>query len=88
MAASDVAAAAVAWLIRLEAQTSPEIWDRFQEWLDADPRHRAVFIRLRTAWTHCDRLKLLRPADGRIDPDLFVVLERGGSRHGVPRTYR
>jgi ferric-dicitrate binding protein FerR (iron transport regulator) len=74
MAASDVAAAAVAWLIRLEAQTSPEIWDRFQEWLDADPRHRAVFIRLRTAWTHCDRLKLLRPADGRIDPDLFMVL--------------
>jgi transmembrane sensor len=84
MAASDIAEAAAAWLIRLEAQTSPEIWDRFQEWLDADPRHRAAFIRLRTAWTHCDRLKLLRPADGRIDRDLFVALERGEPGQGVP----
>jgi transmembrane sensor len=84
MAASDIAAAAAAWLIRLEAQTSPEIWDRFPEWLDADPRHRAAFIRLRTAWTRCDRLKLLRPADGRIDRDLFVALECGESGQGVP----
>jgi transmembrane sensor len=83
MAASDIAAAAAAWVIRLEAQTAPEIWDRFQEWLEADPRHRTAFIRLRTAWTHCDRLKRLRPADGRIDRDLFVELERGEYEPGV-----
>ena len=71
-AASDIPAAAAAWLIRLEGQTTPQMWDEFQAWIDADRRHEAAFIRLRTAWTHCDRFKLLRPADGRVDRNLLA----------------
>ena len=55
--ASDISDAAAAWLVQLEGQTTPEIWDSFQEWMDQDPRHRAVFIRLRVAWKHVDLLK-------------------------------
>ena len=44
--ASDMSDAAAQWLVRLEGQTTPEIWDSFQEWMDQDPRHRAAFIRL------------------------------------------
>ena len=76
---SDVPGEAAAWLIRLEGQTSPAMWDKFQAWLDADRRHQAAFIRLRTAWTHCDRFKQLRPADGRVDRNLLVQLAAGES---------
>lgn len=73
-AGNDTPADAAAWLIRLEAQTTPEMWDEFQGWLEADRRHEAAFIRLRTAWTYCDRVKLLRPADGRVDRNLLSQL--------------
>jgi transmembrane sensor len=71
--ASDIADAAAAWLVRLDGQTSPEIWDSFQDWMDQDPRHRAVFIRLRVAWNHVDLLKNVRPVDGTIDADLLAT---------------
>jgi len=71
---NDIPEAAAAWLIRLEGQTTPQMWDEFQAWIEADKRHEAAFIRLRTAWTHCDRFKLLRPADGRVDRNLLADL--------------
>lgn len=71
--ASDISDAAAQWLVRLEGQTTPEIWDAFQEWMDRNPRHRAEFIRLREAWRSVDKLKNLRPADGTIDADLLAV---------------
>lgn len=71
-AGNDIPGAAAAWLIRLEGQTTPQMWDEFQAWIEADKRHEAAFIRLRTAWTHCDRFKLLRPADGRVDRNLLA----------------
>jgi len=70
--AADIADTAAQWLIRLEAQTSPEVWDAFQAWLDQDPRHQAAFVRLRVAWNRVDVLKNLRPADGNIDADLLA----------------
>jgi transmembrane sensor len=70
-AGNEISQAAAAWLIRLEGQTTPQLWDEFQAWIEADKRHEAAFIRLRTAWTHCDRFKLLRPEDGRIDRNLL-----------------
>jgi transmembrane sensor len=73
-AANDIPGAAAAWLIRLEGQTTPQMWDEFQAWIEADKRNEAAFIRLRTAWTHCDRFKLLRPADGRVDRNLLAHL--------------
>jgi transmembrane sensor len=71
--ASDISDAAAQWLVRLEGQTSPEIWDSFQEWMDLDPRHRAAFIRLRVAWNRIDMLKNMRPIDGTIDADLLAT---------------
>jgi ferric-dicitrate binding protein FerR (iron transport regulator) len=73
-AANDIPEDAAAWLIRLEGQTTPQLWDDFQAWLETDKRHEAAFIRLRTAWTHCDRFKLLRPADGRVDQNLLTQI--------------
>ncbi len=62
------------WLVRLEASTSAELWEGLQRWLDAEPRHRAAFIRLRCAWHRTDKLRLLRPSDGRVDEDLLSKL--------------
>lgn len=74
MTPNDISADAAAWLIRLEGQTTPQLWDEFQTWLETNKRHEAAFIRLRTAWTACDRFKLLRPADGRVDRNLLARL--------------
>jgi len=71
--ASDISDAAAQWLVRLEGQTTPQIWDAFQDWMDQDPRHRAAFIRLRVAWNHVDLLKNMRPVDGTIDADLLAT---------------
>jgi len=71
---NDIAETAAAWLIRLEGQSTPQLWDEFQAWIETDRRHEAAFIRLRTAWTRCDRFKALRPPDGRVDRDLLNQL--------------
>ena len=71
---NDIAERAAAWLIRLEGQTTPQVWDEFQAWIERDRRHEAAFVRLRTAWTRCDRFKALRPPDGRVDRDLLNQL--------------
>ncbi len=69
--ASDISDDAARWLIRLEGLTSPEVWDEFQAWMDADARHRAAFVRLREGWNRVCQLKNLRPDDGTIDADLL-----------------
>jgi transmembrane sensor len=73
--ASKIRAIATGWLIRLEREATPELWEELQQWLDSNPRHRAEFIRQRTAWNRCDKLKMLRPADGTIDADLLSRIE-------------
>jgi len=73
-AAADVDEAAATWLLRLEASASAELRKEFQIWLDADPRHRAAFIRLTCAWTASETFRLFRPADGRVDEDLIKKL--------------
>ena len=73
--ASEIAASATAWLIRLEREATPELWEELQQWLDSHPRQRAEFIRQRTAWNRCDKLKILRPTDGTIDADLLSGIE-------------
>lgn len=81
---NDISEAAAAWLIRLEGQTTPQMWDEFQAWIEADRRNEAAFIRLRTAWTRCDRFKALRPPDGRVDRDLLIQLPTGESPQDRP----
>ncbi len=73
--ATEIAALAAGWLIRLEREATPEIWEEFQDWLDSHPRHRAEFIRQRTAWNRVDKLKMFRPPNGLIDSDLISKIE-------------
>ena len=73
--ASEITATASGWLIRLEREATPELWEALQHWLESHPRHHAEFIRQRTAWNRCDKLKMLRPEDGTIDADLLAKIE-------------
>ena len=64
---ADAPADAAEWLVRLDGRSTPENWESFEKWTESDKRHHAAFVRLRTAWTQFDRLKQLRPGDGRVD---------------------
>jgi ferric-dicitrate binding protein FerR (iron transport regulator) len=80
-------AAAAEWLTRLEGRPEPKVWDEFERWVGADRRHEAAFIRIRCAWQQVDRLRLLRPLDGKIDADLldFLNEDRALGRRNEPR---
>ena len=41
------------------------------QWLSEDARHHAAFARLEARWRQVDRLRSLRPLDGRVDADLL-----------------
>jgi transmembrane sensor len=86
MSGDDISADAAAWLVRLEGQTTPQMWDEFQTWLETNRRHEAAFIRLRAAWTECDRFKVLRPADGRVDRNLLARLPTGTTDSSDPES--
>jgi transmembrane sensor len=69
--ASDTEAEAAAWIVRGDARGDDRDPDLAQ-WLLADPRHRAAYLRLAQAWERTQRLAKLRPADHAIDPDLLA----------------
>jgi transmembrane sensor len=66
--------AAAKWLLRLEGSASAELHEAFHKWLEADPRHRAAFLRLQSAWRKSETFKLFRPGDGTVDEDLLTKL--------------
>src|SRR5262245_28688301 len=71
--ASEFEAQAAAWLVRREAADfSAADQAAFDAWMAADPRHRATFCRLESAWRRADRLNRLRPLDGEVDEDLLA----------------
>ncbi len=72
--AASINEAAAIWLLRLEASASPELRKDFQKWLDEEPRHKAAFLRLRSAWYTSEKFRLFRPADGSVDEDLITKL--------------
>jgi transmembrane sensor len=72
--AAAIDEAAARWLSRVDASACAQLWEELQQWLDADPRHRAAFVRLRCAWSRTDKLRFLRPPDGRVDKDLLWKL--------------
>ena len=71
MPANDIESAAAHWLIRLEADSTPQTRDEFEAWLGADPRHQAAYIRMERTWSHADIVKRLRPLDGAIDEEVI-----------------
>ncbi len=66
-------AQAAAWLVKRDGGglSAPEQAE-FDAWMDADPRARAVYVRLELAWRRADGLKRLRPLDGGVDEDLLA----------------
>src|SRR5262245_27941638 len=71
MPANDIESAAAHWLIRLEADPSPQTRAEFEAWLGADARHQAAYIRMERTWSHADIVKRLRPLDGAIDEEVI-----------------
>src|ERR1700755_906184 len=71
MPASDIEAEASEWLIRLERDPSTAQQAAFEEWIAADARNRAAFVRLEKTWRHADVLRKLRPLDGEVDEHII-----------------
>jgi transmembrane sensor len=71
--ASEFENQAAAWLVRREAADfSAADQAAFDAWMATDPRHRAIYLRLESAWRRADRLNRLRPLDGKVDEDLLA----------------
>jgi transmembrane sensor len=92
--AAELETQAAAWLVKrdlggLSAAEQVEL----DAWLEADPRARAVYVRLELAWKRADGLRRLRPLDGNIDEDLLanspfepVPMEEYPAREGTGKT--
>jgi len=85
MPASDTEAEASEWLIRLETDPTPELKATFEEWLAADPRNRAAYVRLEKTWRHADVLRKLRPLDGQVDENIIDKFGEPGTMVVTPR---
>jgi transmembrane sensor len=72
--AFDTDETAAAWLVRLDADTSPATLDLWQQWLREDARHHAAFVRVEQGWRQAECLKSLRPLDGEVREDLLEGL--------------
>jgi transmembrane sensor len=72
--AFNTEATAAAWLVRLDADTSPVTLDLWQQWLREDARHHAAFVRVEQGWRQAECLKSLRPLDGEVRENLLEGL--------------
>jgi len=60
---SNIKDEAAAWVVRSDAGLAAAEQAELQDWLEADPRHRAAFSRLRGSWGALDRPHLAGAAD-------------------------
>lgn len=67
-----IEARASRWLAARDAgaATAAEA-DEFNQWLEADIRHRVAYLRIEAGWRRADRLRDVRPLDREVDPDLL-----------------
>jgi transmembrane sensor len=70
--APEIEAQAAAWLVKRDSGLSDTDQAEFDAWMGADPRARAVYVRLELAWKRADGLKRLRPLDGGVEEDLLA----------------
>ncbi|MBX5463294.1 MAG: FecR domain-containing protein [Steroidobacteraceae bacterium] len=63
---------AAEWIVRLDRESTPEELRVFEAWLNDNPRHRAAFLRLSTAWRRADLLRRLADPGEPADPDLLA----------------
>lgn len=88
MPASDIEAEASEWLIRLERDLSAATKAEFEQWIAADARHRAMFVRLEKTWAHADVLRKLRPLDGDVDENVLDKFGEPAAISVAPRKNR
>jgi transmembrane sensor len=84
MPSSDIEAEASEWLIRLETDRSGAAKGKFEEWIAADARNRATFVRLEKTWRHADVLRKLRPLDGDVDENVLDKFGQPAAIHVSP----
>ncbi len=69
---ADIQQQAAEWLVRRDqADLSQGERARFEAWLAADSRHRAVYLELEQTWRESDGLRAWRPHDGTVDPAIL-----------------
>lgn len=69
--AAEIEERAARWIVLARQQEAAHDAAQLEAWLDADPRHRAAYLRLEAVWRRTGRLKALRALDGTIDKDLL-----------------
>jgi transmembrane sensor len=85
--AFDTEETAAAWLVRLDADTSPVTLDLWQQWLREDARHHAAFVRVEQGWRQAECLKSLRPLDEEVREDLLEGPRRSPGLPGTPAPF-
>jgi transmembrane sensor len=71
MSSAEIEAQASHWLAQRDAGSDAAQEGEFEQWLQADIRHRVTYLRLEAAWKRGDKLRDLRPLDRSINPDLL-----------------
>lgn len=72
MSADPIELEASRWLVSRDARPAdPELASAFDQWLNADIRHRVAYLKLESAWHRGDKLRDLRPLDRGVNPDLL-----------------
>jgi transmembrane sensor len=71
--AREIENEAARWLVRNDqGDLASSAIAACESWLAADLRHRAAYVRMRTAWRRASELgPRMRPHDCRVDPDLL-----------------
>jgi transmembrane sensor len=70
--ADEIEQQATEWLIRVDRDGAPDVSRALAAWLSANPRHRAAFLRISTAWRRADALRRLADPDEEPDIDLLA----------------
>ena len=70
--ADQIEQEAATWIVRLEQNAATSHNPAHTAWLDANPRHRAAYVRLSLAWKRADCLRRLAPLGKDPDPDLLA----------------
>jgi transmembrane sensor len=70
--ANQIEQEATEWLVKVDQDGAPDTSKALAAWLGANPRHRAAFLRISTAWRRADALKRLADPNEEPDPDLLA----------------
>jgi transmembrane sensor len=70
--ADQIEQEAAEWLVKVDEDGTPEASRKLAAWLASNPRHRAAFLRISTAWRRADVMRRLAQPGEHADPDLLA----------------